>query len=633
MIPGMEYANLQMEMIATEVSIDPDASRGSQSAGGDVRNLEKVRRIFTALAKYINAKTIYTSNNPNVAHFAGSLRDSFREFFANERELLLSIEQYEIKWRDEIVYENRQKTESIAFLFYKDGVGELIIQSSVEPSELEQFVDLIRSEIHNPSPHLDIVSRLWQAEFTNISYRVFDDQGNGTSGDGKGSGSDVQEHPLRINDHPGLPGTDDCEVRLGARADDSPPSLASYFLSAIEGVRPRASPREKEECIQTMLESSFAVKAEDLRSWRDAYEADRDKNELLHLLRIMLDFTREHRPAPLVRDILDIIERLVHYAVEEADLPTLTAVLDIEMKMAGGPTLPIDFQSLPGRMRDELASGALIVSLGKEPNRSPEGIRQVLQYFQLIGRDATPGVCELLAHLTDSSLHEEACDTLLAIAADDIAKIVEGFDVDSPSAAKDAIYLLQRSMTDTVHPIIKRIVQSPNAQVRGHSIEYLTRMKTDEAAELLCRFLADSDATIRIRTLAAAEEFRHPLMLDSVTALCRAEDFGTRSAEELEHMFRAFGKLAGEDALPMIQRMMKRRGWLPSAKARRRQNTLLAITALRCIPGDESGRILQKLAKAGDSLVRTKAQYALRERDTTKPRHDERAPVRSEARE
>lgn len=605
-------------MCSLKTHNDPAIARGRESAKGDLRNLGKVRVIFTSLSKYINAKTIYTSNNPNVSNFAHAFYEALRVFFEDEKELLLTIEQYQIKWRDEAVYDNNKKAESFAFLLYKDGVGEISFQSSVKPAELEQFVDLIKNEIYNPSAHLDIVSRLWQAEFTNISYRVFDECADGASGQGRGSGSESRELPLRVNDHKILPNADDSGAGKTARADGSIDSLGTYFYSIVEHIHSHATAHEKEEHVKNMLESFFTVSPEELRSWRDEFSAMNEGDKLLRFLNIMLDFTRRRSPPSVVRDILDIIERLVRYIVEEANIPTLIALLDIQRQMARSRSTAIDFQSLPDRINDELTNSAFLLSLGRITNRSINDVHEVLQYFQLIGKDALPGVCELLANSKDPSVHKEACDTLITIAGDDIMRIVTGLNLDNPYEARDAVYLVRRSATNEVPPIIQKLVFSPDVQVRVDMIEYLAHLGNDEAAQLLCRLLEDDDMDVRIRAVAAVEDFKHPLIIDKVIALCFAEDVAAKSTDELEHMFRTVGKLAGEKALGWTKQMIKGKTWFRSGKTRGKQNKLLAITALRYISGGESLKMLRKLAADRESLVRTKALYVLKQLEVTK---------------
>ncbi len=595
--------------------IDTKITRDQESAKRDLRNLEKVRAIFLSLSKIINAKAIYTSNNPNVTNFANAFYQAFRAFFEDEEVLLLTIEQYQIKWRDEVVYDNNNTTQSIAFLLYKDGVGEIVFDSSVKPAELDKFVDLIKNNIYNPSPHLDIVSRLWESQFTNIFYRVYDEYADGASGEGQGSGNESREQSLLANDHPNSPNADENNSNNTAQADNSIESLGTHFYHKAEHKHPHADVHQKEEHVQDMLEGFFTVSTEKLRAWQDEYFELNSRNKLLSFIKTMLDFTQKSNIPSEVRDILDIIEHLVHYIIDEADIPTLMALLDIARKMEQSNTIASDFHSLTDYIEHELTNKTFLLSLGMITNKSRHDAREVLQFFRLIGNAAVPGVCELLANSKDPSMHKEACDTLLEIAGDDIMKIINDLNLDNPYEAKDAVYLLRRAMTNEVPPIIERLIDSPNVQVREYLIEYLVHVGNEEAALLLCKLLEDDDMSVRIKTFAAAEEFRHSLIIDKVTSLCFAEDIETRSTDELEHMFRAVGKLAGEKVFVPIEQMIKTNKWLLFNHSKNKQNKLLAITALRHIPGLESLNILRILAGDGDRLVRAKAQYVLRQLD------------------
>jgi hypothetical protein len=604
-------------MCGSKVHNESASTRGPEAVAVDPRRLEKVRAIFTSLAKYINAKTIYTANNPNVANFARAFNEAFRSFFADEKVLVLTIEQHRITWHGEVIYGNNKKTESIAFLLFKDGVGEISFHAPVTPDELEQFVDLLRDEIYNPSVHLDIVSRLWQAEFKNISYRVFDETADAASGQGKGSGGESREEPTRANDHRELPGEGERVAQGNARTDEPIESLGAYFAGMVERTHRGAGTHEKEKRLQSILESFYTVSAEELEPWREELASAGEGNRLLQFLEIMIDFTTRRNAPSAARDVRDIIDRLLRYVVEESDIPTLIGLLDVQRNAAGGRAPVDDFESLPGRIEDQLHDEAFMISLGKAGGRPPEDVRALLRFFTLIGMDAVPGVRELLANVTDPALHGETCDTLIAIAGDDAMGIVGGFDLDDPQRARDAVYVARRSGLREVPPVIKKLVAFPEPRVRMDVIEYVADLRTDEAAALLCELLDDDDVNVRMRAFAAAGEFRHQAIVDKVAALCFAKDFAEGDSEELEHMFRAVGKLAGENALPSIKRMINGRGWFPSARSRGRQNKLLAATALRYVPGAESLKLLNRLASDRDNLVRTKALYVLKQLDAT----------------
>lgn len=590
---------------------------GQRDTQMDLRALEKVRAIFACMSRYISAKTIYTTNNPNLAKIANAFHHAFRAYFESEKELTLTIRQYQIVWREETVYENNQKTESVAFLFFKDGVGEIIFQPAVSPAELEQFVDILRNEIYSPSSHLDIVGRLWQANFSNISYRVFDESSDGAQGDGQGSGSDAHEAPLLGNDHPGLPLPDTIASEGDAPSDRPIEPIAAYFRRIAERTGPATDERVREDRFQELLDTHFVLGTEELGSWRESFARANERDKVLWLLDIMLDFTRAHNTPAVVRDIRDIIERIVRYVVEDVDITMLITLFDVQRKLASAEEIAFDFQDLPARIKSELTNRAFLISLGRVASRSNPEVLAVLQYFQIVGRDAVPGVCEMLASLKeDPSLHKNACDTLIAIAKEEVPQIVNELNLDNPHEAKDAVYLLSRFVTGEIPPAIRTLMTSADIQVREHAIEYLALVGTDESARLLAACLDDNDVAIRIKTLSAIEGLRHPLIVGRVISMCFTDDRTARSADELERMFRTVGRIAGESALPQIREMTKSRSWLPFGKARAKHEKLLALTALRHIPGEAASQILGQLADDGDALVKTKAAYVLRQRKT-----------------
>ncbi|MBP2681458.1 MAG: uncharacterized protein H6Q78_1321, partial [Candidatus Krumholzibacteriota bacterium] len=238
--------------------------------------------------------------------------------------------------------------------------------------------------------------------------------------------------------------------------------------------------------------------------------------------------------------------------------------------------------------------------------------QEVLQYFRIIGENAIPGLCELLTTLKDPSLHKCACDILIEIADKDVPRIVNDFNLDNPFEAKDAVYLLTRSTTKEIHPVAGKLVGSADPRVRELVVEYLAAVDNDEAATLLCGLLEDADPGVRIKTFAAVEESRHPMIVDRVLEACFAEDNASRSVDELERMFRAAGRLGGARTVDSTRHMIGKSPWFRIGKGRSRQNKLLAITALRHSECPEAMKLLGELAQDGESLVRTKAAYALK---------------------
>ncbi|MDD3642701.1 MAG: HEAT repeat domain-containing protein [Candidatus Krumholzibacteria bacterium] len=591
-------------MSASSPNIASGAAR--KGAGADPRRLEKARAIVVSLSKYIGSKTIYADNSPVVEKFGNAFREALREFFRDEKELSLSVEQYQLKWRGEAVYDNREKKESIAFLLFKDGVGEITLQDAASPEELDRFVDLVRAEISSSSQDHDIVDRLWQADFTHISYRVFDEAADGKPGEGAGRDGGSGEQRLSVNDHP------DLTKGGGSRTPDQPDrQLGQHLRRIVDRENPGATAREKELHLQRLLERLFLAGDEELDPWRSDFCGRAGGDKLLRLLGSLLDFTRPEATAE-ADDVLQIIERLVRYIASEAHIPTLFAVLEIQKRLEEEGERAEGFEALPQRIRHELTNAAFLLSLGRKAGRSRTDAPRILEYLGRLGDNAVPALREILAHSGDSAVHEQTCDLLFSIARDYIMPIIEDLDLENQLEAQDAVRLLSLRGAEDVPPIMETIVSSPDARIRRHAIGYLARRTGgDDAAALLCRLLGDDDAGVRIEAVAAVEDLRHPSIVAAVTAGCFEQDIAARSMEELERLFRAVGKLDGESVLPRVGQMASERCFLSINRARARRSKLLAVTALRHIPGPEALAMLNGLARDGHALVRRKALHAL----------------------
>jgi hypothetical protein len=525
--------------------------------GPDIRNLEKVRGIFAAMAKFVSAQAIYQSNNPNLINFARSFEQAFRSYFEGDSQLLLTVRQYQLVWREQVVYDVGCNTESIAFLLYKDGIGEIAIHSTVKKEELEQFAGILKNALYNPSAQFDTATALWHAEFPNIFYRVLDEQSDGAEGDGDSSGSSGKEQPLRADDHMDIDPADTPRT-AGRHSDATLETLGAYLAAVADNDCRETDPAAREQCFQRVLSEHFAIDTDVLARWKSATRATEETDDLIAFLRIMFDFTRERCAAPVVRDVTDTIDRLVHYIHDEGHVSTLIATLELQAHL-DPDMLATGFASLPERIEEELTDIEYLISLGKgsRVNNSPG---DVLRYLHLVGGKSVPAVCELLARSTDPVLHEKGCEILIDIAGADVLRIVETLDIENPFLAQDVVHLMARSSLKDIPPVIDRMLASPDANVRRCVIGYLVQLASDEAAKRLAALLKDDHQAIRIRTLDSVVGFAHPLLVAEVGEISFSEQSVLKHADELEHLFRALGKLAGESALPRLRQTARRHG-------------------------------------------------------------------------
>jgi len=587
----------------------PTSARdGHPSARTDLGNLDKVRGIFASLAKFIGAQAIYQSNNPNLVKFARAFEQAFRSYFENEPELLLGVSQYQLIWREQVVYDIGPNTESIAFLLYKDGVGELSVARSVERAELEAFARILKQALYSPSTQFDIATALWHAELSNISYRVLDEQSDAGEGEGNGVNPTQREQPLRANDHRDMPSSE-TQQRITREHDAALEPIGDYYQALAAHAGPAGS-LENERAMEHILRGALHIDEAEMTRW-SAPRTD-DGDELLSFLRIMFDFTRVACSPPVIRDVVDTIERIVHYIRDEGHVATLTATLELAHRLRT-ESLQAPFSPLPGRIHAELADPDYLVTLARG-SREANSPFDLIRYFQAAGSNAVGAVWELLSRHNDDAIHEQGCALLLSMPGFDARSITDSINVENPRLARDVVHLLGSAASPAITPVVHRMLAAADPQIRRCPVDLLLKIPGDEPARLLCKLLHDDNAAVRQRAWSAAGQMTHPLVAAEVETLCFAESAQARSPEELELMFRALGRLCGFAALPRLRAMVEKKHLFTVQKSRLRRDKLLAITALRYVPGADAQRLLDVLGADADTLVRTKAVHATKQR-------------------
>lgn len=578
-------------------------------------SLEKVRTIFTSLSKYINSKKIYSINNPNLVNFAHSFRDACEAYFTDEEELLMTIEQYSISWRDQVVYENEKRDESIAFLLYKDGVGELSIHRPLVFEELEKFVDIIKDETRNLSSEVDIVTKLWRSDFECIRYRIFDEYFSGESMNFRDGADEVTGELVEADDHEDLPSFND-RGRIVAGTYNQGESIGEHLNHIIDEQHGEVPEQRREQLTQEMLASHLDVSSDESDYFEEALANERSSDMLVQFFAVILDFARIPGDSNSVGDVQNIITHLIEYFMEEFNVQTLMQVLGVIKKFIREHVIHDDCRLFFKHIEEQFTTPSMLLSLGRIAQRSKQDAKEVFRYYRLVGKKTVPTICALLEDSHSSWLHAEGCRAIITLAREDIHRIIKQMNMDKPRIAHDIVYILRELEAKEVHPIINELIFYPDASVKDELIELLVNIDSDEAVRLLVKLLDDEDQQIRMKTLKAVEHIDNAVITNTVMELAFDEDLELKNMEEQERIFRTVGILAGDRVFPQIAGMVRERNILLLGKKKSsKRKKILAIRALEHIGGPESSSLLEKLTRDSDDIVRKMAHQAVAERE------------------
>ena len=106
--------------------------------------LDDVRDLFVTLGKALRAYQLYDENNPVYHRFVSSLREAFQGIWQEVDQVKVMVEEHRLMMEDVAVYENENRSESLAFLFFKDGVREITFLPGIETDEMERFLSVLK---------------------------------------------------------------------------------------------------------------------------------------------------------------------------------------------------------------------------------------------------------------------------------------------------------------------------------------------------------------------------------------------------------------------------------------------------------------------------------------------------------
>jgi hypothetical protein len=593
---------------------------GTGQADISPESLAKTRSVFSALSKLVLGKKIYAHNNPTLIKFANEFDVALHDFFIEEDELVVSIDKFTFLWEDEVVYENEKRDESLAFLLYKDGMGEVSIQRSVTPPEMEAFVDLIKDEIRNTSQDEDIVTKFWKADFEHISYRVLDEYLVGEFGEGRCGEGESTLSTLEFEDHPEIPSFNDKGRAIVG--DGSDLESISFYLRdlVLRGTAPM-SQDDEEAYFQNAMESIFGVSAGELRYCHDELLRQKQSDSLVSFIDGYLEFTLMKENTSATRDVMNVIECLVDRIISELNPVVLGQTLKSVAKFVSERETPPAIETFCEDIQNRLTNPSVLLSLGETAGNSDGDAGPVFEYFQLVGKKAIHPVLRLLEDNNDPRMHKKACDALVVISGDRIAGIIEELNIDKPQIARDVIRLIKETKPEQVPQVIKELMYYPDFQVRAEAIQFLAGFGDDESALLLVRLLDDTEKNTRLRAITVMSEMAHPIVKNRIEEVAFGKDFATRELDEQIEIYRTLGKLCGTDVIPRLQPIVGKNPLFFFGRRKKKGNKLLAVYALEQIQGGGKSRaMLENLAKDADERVRTKAQQVL---DALNPEDDD----------
>jgi hypothetical protein len=554
----------------------------------------EVSEFLNALDKAVRARRLYAPNNPAYCGFLNNFKNTCKKLWQIHNSLSVVVDESAFTW-DEQTFVAGEGRENLAFFFYKDGIRLLTFSTGFE-DEAEGFIEIVARARHaDRAAADDLVTLLWEHEFTALQYSYVD---------ALAEGIEVPETgPIAFE-----------KIELTLVAEDinapfsSDPSALPFAIS--EGLPPVAQLVSRDDFVDTLyfLETSELdyLRAEVEKEWQ------RDiKRDVINAL-----FDRIEDPIPQRQtEILSIVRQLLPGFLSGGDLRSAALILDELTKAMASPDILGEPQKQQGQeILDDLSDPTILTVLLKsleEGAIDPSG--QELSVFLLHLR---PEALPPLIQLTETTFNQQL-QARLRIAIEGLGRahpaIVIGLLKDQDEIiVAGAARLAGQIGLPALAPHVAHLLTHTAAAVRRAAVDALVAIKSGTALDaLLQKALEDPERDVRIAVARGIATLRYQPARPRLEAALQGKIVRDADLTEQIAFFEAYGAVANAESVAMLDRMLNGKKLLGKLSPEMRACAAMALG--RVLGSAASREALMRAKDDTNPMVRNAVHKALRQ--------------------
>ena len=542
---------------------------------------ERVQELLKLFGKAARAHQLYLPNNPVYKTAHEALRAGYKPIWDEVDELALGFTENEVKWEGETVLEESTKSsDSLPWIFYKDGVREIRMMRGFESEELDKLLSILQ-RVRKASPDEDdLLTMLWQGDFVFLRYRYVDlsvdasvplqDGGEALAASHEDPRQAVEEEE-KESANSGVVSMSDFDGTL-------------YFLD------------EKEiEYLQTEVKREYQT---DLRQ---------------NVIGVLLDIFEQQTEPAIRNEVAEVLDNLMLHMLSAGQFHNVAYLVreSLVAVQRAGELLPAQrdqLSLLPSRLSAPDALTQLLQSLDESHDLPSSD--DVLELFEQLRGTALGTVLDWLGKLQNTRLRPMLEQAALRLAAQNTGELVKLILSPTPHVALEAIKRAGSLQTPAAVAPIGKVLADGNPDLHLASVQALSEIGSPGALQALERAVDDPDRDVRVAAIRVLQSRAYRPALGKLEAMVKGKSVREADLTEKMALFEAYGTLCGEGGV----------GWLDGtlngkSMFGRREDAEIracAAVALGRIKSASAQSALQKAATEKDVVVRNAVSRALR---------------------
>jgi HEAT repeat protein len=542
----------------------------------------QVEELMQLLSKGMRATQLYLPNNPVYQRAVENIRNGFRQIWQATDDVALDVGETDLRWEDNVVYRQDQRSESIAWTLFKDGVRSVSFKPGVEDEEIVRFLAVLhRARTLQSEAADDLLTLLWGEDFQFIAYTFRELSA---------------ENAVPIEAGEDIPEVTPSDVQARVR-EETPPRPAGLVSTEDFDTTLYFLDEKEIEYLQRETEREYA---QDLRR---------------NVLSMLFDLLELQTYGTVRGELLSILENFIPYLLGAGDFRSVAFILRetrviLQRARELIPEHRQSLEGLPQRLSQAEALSQLLQSLDESTVHPTE--EELSELFAELRPQALLTLMSWLPRLTNERVRELVKSAAERLAQANAAEVLRALGSDDPAAQLEMVRLAGRLKLTAAVDGMTRLFDGGDRPLKLALVEALTTIATPGALRLLERGVDDGDRDVRIAAVKFLSQRGHRNAFPRIETAVTGGKLKDADLTEKMSFFEAYGALAGVSGIPILERMLMARGGLLSRKEDPETRACAAM-ALGRIRSPEARAVLDKAQQDKEPLVRNAVSRALRE--------------------
>jgi hypothetical protein len=559
---------------------------------GEVLPVAEVRQLFVTLGKAFRAYQLYDENNPVRRRFLEGLRAEFQRLWGELDQIVVTVDEDHLYLGGQEVYASESRADSLAFLFFKDGIREITFTPGIEADELERFLGVLQKARKIVPEGDDLLTVLWEEDLRYFTYQYVDLLAEGVALPEAGAGN-TQDEMQAVLVAEDVDQEDEESAAQSAEAEGEPaPQTVQQddFNPTLYALDPREMDVLRAEVRKELARDTRGDVLSALFDRLEEPSNRRRQSEILQVLKTLL-------PNFLSRGAIVAATRVLE------ELRTLEREKGVfnEAGLAESREI-LDAVSAPETI-DELIKALYDGTIRATPTQ----LGGFLMYLR-------GGALAPLLHASESVDHKELRSVLRAavqgIANRNRSSVMTLLGESDPVVAAGAARLVGDLQITEAGPALAQLLAHEHPSVRLAAVEAAISLKASTVAGALEHALDDPDRDVRVGAARALGSLRYGPAAATLADIVKGREIRSADVGEKVAVFEAYGIVASNDGVRVLDDLLNGRSFL----GKREPSEVRAAAALGLgrIGSQAAKTALEKAMNDEDPVVRSNVGRALR---------------------